>query len=121
MRARLVNLGLCVLLAGWPCAAESRQRPATFQVSVTAYCVEGKTDSGRQTRPGLVAADPRVLPLGTVVTVRGLRRPHNGTYTVADTGRAIKGRELDIFMADCRAARKFGRQPATVRVVRRAK
>jgi 3D (Asp-Asp-Asp) domain-containing protein len=67
----------------------------------------------------MVAADPRVLPLGTVLTI--LEPPSvGGTYTVADTGSAIKGRKLDIYMPDCRRAVTFGRQRIVVRVVRRA-
>src|SRR6267143_3719180 len=36
----------------------------------TAYCLKGRTASGVDTRPGMIAADPRVLPLGTVVHIR---------------------------------------------------
>jgi 3D (Asp-Asp-Asp) domain-containing protein len=48
-------------------------------MSVTAYCVSGTTKSGQQTRPGIVAADPRVLPLGSVIRVEGVSEPHEGT------------------------------------------
>jgi 3D (Asp-Asp-Asp) domain-containing protein len=85
-------------------------------VSATAYCIEGTTKSGMQTRVGIVAADPAVLPIGTVISVDGLTGRHNRTYTVADTGRAVKGREIDIFMDDCAAAKRFGRQRARVRI-----
>jgi 3D (Asp-Asp-Asp) domain-containing protein len=88
-------------------------------VSATAYCIAGITQSGARTRRGILAADPRVLPLGTVVRVSGLPRRYNGTYTVADTGKAVKGREIDIFISDCDAAKRFGRQDARVRVLRR--
>jgi 3D (Asp-Asp-Asp) domain-containing protein len=93
---------------------------AVLTVSVTAYCVEGQTDAGTQTRPGTAAADPRVLPIGTVVGVDGLRGGYNGRYTVLDTGRAVKGNELDIFIRDCKAAKAFGKQRARVRVVQAA-
>jgi hypothetical protein len=37
--------------------------------------------------------------------VDGLGRRHSRTYDIEDTGRLVEGREIDIFMADCRAAR----------------
>ena len=80
----------------------------------TAYCLKGETGSGSRTRPGIVAADPRVLPTGTrvrVLTARGGR-----TYTVEDRG--VKGRHIDIFMPSCHQARRFGRRHVRVRVLR---
>ena len=97
--------------------AEVRRRQV-LQVEATAYCTEGETASGVQTRRGIVAADPRVIPLGSRIRVDGLGRRHSRTYDVEDTGRLVKGREIDIFMADCDAAKEFGRQTARVRVLR---
>jgi len=97
-------------------------RPGTvYRVSATAYCDTGITRSGLPTRRGIVAADPRLLPLGTVIRVEGLPARHNGVYTVTDTGRDIKGREIDIFVPNCSTAEQFGRQAARVRVLRRTK
>ena len=104
---------------GAAAAAEQARRPREFAVWVTAYCVKGETASGERTRRGIVAADPDVLPFDSVIRIRGLRGRHNRTYTVQDTGRAIKGAEIDIFMPDCGAAERFGRQRARVRVIRR--
>jgi 3D (Asp-Asp-Asp) domain-containing protein len=110
-----------LILAGLlsqPQAARSAPRPnAVLEMEITAYCTSGETASGQQTRRGLVAADPRVLPLGSRVRVDGLGRPHDRIYDVADTGREIKGRELDIFMPDCRTAKAFGRRIARVRIL----
>jgi len=89
----------------------------TVEMEVTAYCMTGTTASGVQTRPGIVAADPRVLPLGSRIRVRGLGPKLDGVYDVEDTGRAIKGRELDLFMRDCDAAIEFGRREARVTVL----
>ena len=97
--------------------AEVRRREI-LQVEATAYCTEGETASGVLTRRGIVAADPRVIPLGSRIRVDGLGRRHSRTYDVEDTGRLVKGREIDIFMADCDAAKEFGRQTAQVRVLR---
>jgi len=85
----------------------------------TAYCHDGRTKSGAHTRAGIVAADPRLLPVGSVVRIE-LPKTHAGTYTVMDTGAAIRGRRLDIFMPNCAHARRFGRQTVRVRVLQRA-
>jgi 3D (Asp-Asp-Asp) domain-containing protein len=86
-------------------------------VSATAYCLNGTTASGEQTRPGIVAADPRVLPMGTRIRIHGLRQPDTLIYKVSDVGPAVKGREIDIYMPSCRDARHFGRQRVQVRAL----
>ena len=118
MATRTPWLILTALMATESLAAGAPpKRNALVRMEVTAYCTEGETASGEQTRRGIVAADPQVLPLGSRVRVQGLGRPHDRTYDVEDTGREVKGRELDIFMADCAAAKKFGRQNAQVRIL----
>ena len=102
---------------GLDASAQRTSRSKTLQVQVTAYCDQGETASGVQTRRGIVAADPDVLPLGSRIRVEGLAARLNGTYDVEDTGRAVKGRIIDIFMRDCDAAKKFGRQSARVQVL----
>ena len=87
-------------------------------MSATAYCDSGKTRSGAQTRDGVVAADTRRLPLGTRLRIIAPGKPYDGAYTVMDTGSAIKGRDLDIFMASCARAKKFGRRMVNVRVLK---
>jgi 3D (Asp-Asp-Asp) domain-containing protein len=81
----------------------------------TAYCLQGRTASGGGVRRGIVAADPRILPLGTRIQVSA--GSYSGTYTVADTGGAIKGRILDIWVPTCSEANRFGRRSITVSVV----
>ena len=87
------------------------------EFQATAYCLKGRTASGVNTRPGVIAADPRVLPLGTVVHIRAGR--YTGTYTVLDTGGRIKGHTIDIFLPDYVEARRFGRQQIKVKVLSR--
>lgn len=87
-------------------------------MSATAYCAKGITDSGARTREGIVAADPRVIPLGSTIRVRGLRGARDGPYAVLDTGRKVKHRRIDIFMPSCRAAKRFGRQYVMVSITR---
>ena len=84
----------------------------------TAYCVTGTTAMGVHTRPGIVAADPAVLPLGSRIRVAGAGA-YSGIYTVADTGPAVRGREIDIFMTDLAAAKHFGRRRVRVEVLQR--
>jgi 3D (Asp-Asp-Asp) domain-containing protein len=96
--------------------AISKEKRRTLRMSATAHSIEGESASGAETRVGTVAADPRVLPLGSRIRVRGARR-YSGVYRVIDTGRAIKGNEIDIYMRSAAEAKKFGRQRVTVQVL----
>jgi 3D (Asp-Asp-Asp) domain-containing protein len=87
--------------------------PADFHA--TGYCLKGRTASGEFTRPGVIAADPRVLPLGTVVHIRAGR--YTGQYTVLDTGARIKGRTIDIYFTSHKEAVAFGRQRVKLHVL----
>ena len=80
--------------------------------SATAYCLQGRTAMGHGVRRGIIAADPRVLKLGSRVTVTA--GAWSGTYLVSDTGGAIKGKKLDIWVPSCSEARKFGRRTVQV-------
>lgn len=74
------------------------------------------TASGAVARQGVtVAADPGVLPMGTVIEIDGL-----GQRVVQDTGSAIKGYKLDLYFADHDAALAWGRQERTVTIVKGA-
>lgn len=85
----------------------------------TAYCLRGKTASGRSVRRGIVAADTRVLPLGTRIRLDAGK--YSGTYVVADTGGKIKGRILDIWVPSCAEARRWGRRNVKVTVLGKGK
>jgi 3D (Asp-Asp-Asp) domain-containing protein len=95
--------------------------PATY--FATAYSLRGRTASGLYVSRGLIAADPRHLPLGTRVRVEA--GPWSGEYLVADTGGAIKGRIIDIWTPSAREAVQFGRRTVKLTVLsfpqRRAK
>jgi 3D (Asp-Asp-Asp) domain-containing protein len=90
----------------------------TIRVTATAYCQDGRTKSGAATRAGIVAADPQVLPVGSVIRVES-PGAYAGIYTVMDTGGSVDGRMIDIFMPDCARAKKFGRQTLRIRILRR--
>ena len=77
-------------------------------VSLTQYCVQGETRRGRQTRHGIIAADPRIFPLARYVEVF-LGNEYLGRYLVDDTGGNVLGATLDIWNPDCREAARFGR------------
>jgi 3D (Asp-Asp-Asp) domain-containing protein len=81
----------------------------------TAYCLRGRTASGANVRRGIIAADPRVLPLGTRVSIGA--GAQSGDYLVADTGGRIRGNKIDIWMASCAEARSFGRRTVTLSVL----
>ena len=81
----------------------------------TAYCLKGRTASGGSVRRGIVAADRRVLPLGTRIQISA--GAYSGTYTVADTGGAVRGRTIDIWMPSCAEANRFGRRTVMVSVL----
>jgi len=54
-----------------------------------------------------IAADPKVLPLGTVVYIPELSTlPNNGYFIVQDTGSQIVGNKIDIYVNDVRLANK---------------
>lgn len=83
----------------------------------TAYCLKGRTANGGGVRRGIVAADPRVLPLGTRIQITA--GAYSGIYTVADTGGAVRGRILDVWVPNCSEAMRFGRRNISVSVLAR--
>lgn len=80
--------------------------------SATAYCLKGRTAMGHGVRRGIIAADPRVLRLGSRVVLNG--GGYSGTYLVSDTGGKIKGKRIDIWVPSCSEARRFGRRSVQV-------
>ena len=88
-------------------------------VSLTQYCVQGETRRGRQTRHGIVAADPRIFPLSRYVEVF-LGDEYLGRYLVDDTGGNVLGATLDIWNPDCKEAARFGRHWGSAILVARA-
>ncbi|SES40666.1 G5 and 3D domain-containing protein [Salipaludibacillus aurantiacus] len=60
----------------------------------------------------VIAVDPAVIPLGSRVEVKGY-----GTYIAGDTGGAIKGKKIDIFIPDSNKVKSFGRRNVQVRVL----
>jgi 3D (Asp-Asp-Asp) domain-containing protein len=100
-----------------PEAEPRRGEAAPTRYEATAYSIEGKTATGTRTHEGIVAADPALLPLGTRIRVSDAGK-YSGDYVVHDTGRTIKGREIDIYLANDAEAKRFGRKSVTVEILK---
>ena len=86
--------------------------------SATAYCKGIVTSSGVAVQKGVAAADPELLPVGSVVELDSLGVRYDGIYTILDTGPAVQGRQVDLYMWSCNEAIEFGRRPIHVTVLR---
>lgn len=95
-------------------AAEKPAVPATHYVA-TAYSLRGRTASGLPVSKGIIAADPRVLPLGSRVKIEA--GPYSGEYLVADTGGLVRGKRIDIWTPSSREAMRFGRRTVKLTVL----
>jgi 3D (Asp-Asp-Asp) domain-containing protein len=102
-----VNKGSLGEVTASQIAEPSFVAPAAAYVA-TAYSLRGRTASGRPVSKGLIAADPRVLPLGSRVKLEAGN--YSGEYLVADTGGAVRGRRIDIWTPTSREAMRFGRR-----------
>jgi 3D (Asp-Asp-Asp) domain-containing protein len=91
---------------------------ARMRFNATAYCKGSTTASGVAAQRGVAAADPELLPVGSVVEVDSTEPRYDGIYTVMDTGPNVQGRHIDIYMWSCNEALQFGRQPVHLVVLR---
>jgi 3D (Asp-Asp-Asp) domain-containing protein len=89
-----------------------------LQFTATAYCKGTTTASGVNVRTGIAAADPDLLPVGSVIQVARLGERYNGIYTIMDTGPAVQGRHIDIYIWSCNEALQLGRRDIAVNVLR---
>lgn len=86
------------------------------------YASNGKwgavTALGTKLRPGVVAVDRRVIPLGTKLYIESMDSwPDYGFAVAEDTGGAIKGNKIDLFFKDTDTVWKFGRRKVKVYVL----
>jgi len=72
----------------------------------------GITATGVPAEYGIVAVDPRVIPLGTYVFIEGY-----GVALAADTGGAIKGNRIDLCFDSRSEALAFGRRKVKVHIL----
>ena len=93
--------------------AGAEQTAYRLKVDAVAYHLPGNTALGIPVRKGVVAVDPRLIPLGTKLHVPGY-----GASIAADVGYAIKGRIIDVWMPSDAAARAWGRRTVVITVYR---
>ncbi|MDP4084948.1 MAG: LysM peptidoglycan-binding domain-containing protein [Bacillota bacterium] len=93
----------------------------TISVKATAYTANcpgcsGKTKLGIDLKANpnakVISVDPSVIPLGSKVYVEGY-----GYATAADTGGAIKGKRIDVFIPSEAEAVNFGAKQLTVKII----
>jgi uncharacterized protein YabE (DUF348 family) len=93
---------------------------AALSMVATAYTAacggcsgSGMTASGRPAGHGVVAVDPRVIPLGTHMYIPGY-----GRAVAGDTGGSIRGNRIDLGFNSSAAANQFGRRAITVYLIK---
>ena len=91
---------------------------ARLKFTATAYCKGNTTASGVNVRTGIAAADPDLLPVGSVIQVDRLGERYDGVYTIMDTGPKVHGRHIDIYMWNCNEALELGRRTMQLTVLR---
>ena len=94
--------------------ADDKSAPAQ-DFEATAYSLHGRTASGAAPSQGIIAADPRVLPIGSRVRIEA--GTYSGEYVVADTGGAVRGKRIDIWTPSSREAMRFGRRRVKLTVL----
>lgn len=84
-------------------------REARYMQS-TAYTYTGsRTATGKNPAVGMVAVDPSVIPLGSKMYIEGY-----GYAWAADTGGAIRGNKIDVFLEEYSQCVKWGRRTVKV-------
>ncbi len=105
--------------AGYAPSRSGFERSKVLTMSATAYDpgaesnggYAGQTRTGMKAQFGIVAVDPRVIPLGTLVFVENY-----GFAIAADTGGAIKGNRIDLCFNDKNYVNQFGRKQVKVHI-----
>jgi len=91
---------------------------ARLRFTATAYCKGDTTASGVAVRRGIAAADPDLLPVGSVIDIQTRDPRYDGIYTIMDTGPKVQGRHVDLYMWSCHEALKFGKRSLQLTVLR---
>jgi 3D (Asp-Asp-Asp) domain-containing protein len=78
----------------------------------------GKTCIGTQAKPGVVAVDPRVIPLRTKLYIKSIDGSADyGFASAEDVGGAIKGNKIDLYFENPNDIRRFGRRKVEVYIL----
>ncbi len=89
-----------------------------IKAKATAYCDKGKTASGIQSKVGVVAVDPKVIPLGTRLYIEATDGSWSyGVCLAGDTGGLIKGNRVDLFYDEYDECMQFGRRNCNIYVL----
>lgn len=79
----------------------------------------GITASGTKARPGVVAVDPKVIPLGTKLYIESTDGTKDYGFAIAeDKGGAIKGNKIDLFFETANQVKNFGRRKVKVYILK---
>lgn len=70
---------------------------------------DGITKAGTKVRLGVVAVDPKVIELGSVLLIEGY-----GEAVAEDTGNMIKGKHIDVWLPTVEEARRYGKKQVKV-------
>ena len=93
---------------------EPEPEPETIIFEATAYTWTGcRTATGVWPSRGTIATDPRVIPLGTELYIEGY-----GPAVAADTGGAIQGQRIDLYMDTKHECLQWGRRKVEVQIRR---
>jgi len=84
-----------------------------YTKSVEEGTYKGITKSGTQVSRGTVSVDPRIIPLKTKLYIEGY-----GEAIALDTGGAIKGNRIDLYMDTKKEAFEFGRRDVKVFIIK---
>jgi len=101
-----------------PASSTAGKEMTVTATAYTAYCAgcSGTTATGIDLRANpnqkVIAVDPSVIPLGSRVWVEGY-----GEAIAGDTGGAIKGNIIDLFMEHKQDALNWGRQTVTIKIL----
>jgi 3D (Asp-Asp-Asp) domain-containing protein len=106
-------VGLVLGIEGPAFGQPQAPRAYKLKVDAVAYSLPGSTALGVPVRKGVVAVDPKLIPLGTKLHVPGY-----GPGLAADVGYAIKGRVIDLWFPSTAKARQWGRRTVTITVYR---
>jgi 3D (Asp-Asp-Asp) domain-containing protein len=98
-----------------PEVAEAKPAVSVHHYVATAYSLRGRTASGLPVAKGIIAADPRLLPLGSRVKIEA--GAWSGEYLVADTGGLVRGKRIDIWTPSTRDAMRFGRRTVKLTIL----
>jgi len=102
-----VDMGNFTITAYTAGVESTGKRPGDKGYGITAtgtYVQEGRT----------ISADWRILPKGTRVRIESL----SGIYTVEDSGSAVKGHKIDLYISDLGRAKEWGKKTLKVEIVK---